>query len=55
MSPLSPDLNTVVGGRGILVRIVITARDQGTGKMIVLDTMYCEEVCTIEELVGLYG
>ena len=26
---------------------------EGTGKMIVLDTRYCEELCLVVELVGM--
>ena len=35
------------------VEFVITAMSEGTGKMIVLDTRYCEELCLVVELVGM--
>ena len=39
----------------VALMLVITAMSEGTGKMIVLDTWYCEELCLVEELVGLSG
>ena len=37
------------------VEFVITAMSGGTGKMIALDTRYCEELCLVVELVLWYG
>ena len=45
---------TVVHGQ-VALMFVITAMSEGAGKMIVLDTRYCEELCKVEEWVGLFG